>query len=301
MNLRAGNRSPRPFRSLPGALLRSIIVLLLGAFGCSYDEITSRPTDLVATPFRLIPDHERIIRAPQRDHYHVRWGFLKLGEITFDYRAPTDGAADALIVTCATAPTEWAESLASFGGYAVSRIDQRTMLPVLYTWNNLDKKTPTRRFDEFTPATGEARGAEVAPWGAKAKIFASVRTVDPVSMLVLVRVIDPVAGEPQRFEMIEGTEKRIATLTFTGKENLKIDYRTERPALRFTLRIDPLKDGALVDGDPDSDVAIWISDDPDRRFLRSEGQVRGNGIRVAWVPEDSVPAAASAPDSRPAL
>jgi hypothetical protein len=283
--------SARPWLAL------ALFALAAVAPACTSAAGVAAPTEVRAQPYHLVEGWRTILAPPQRWAYKVTWNVLRIGDVAFESRVADAGADATWVVRCATSPTEWAAALARFGGHATTWIDAHTLLPRGYVWNAGDQDAGKRRINEFHAGESWASGIEITPQGWESKEYPTTIAHDPVSLLVLLRVLELADGERLQVELIEGPKKRVATIVANGDEEVEIKKGLRVRARRFGFRVDMLRDDQLAGADPDSDLDVWVSLDERRWIVRSEGEIQGRGVTLTLVdpPLDSHASVAAPP------
>jgi len=106
-----------------------------------------------------------------------------------------------------------------------------------------------------------------APVSTRQAAFA-VTTLDPVGLLMRLRVAPPAAGQPLVLQLLDGQALWRITLTWAGREALP-DSDMPLPAMRVDGRADPIfYDGRDASDRPRRTFSVWLSDDQARVPLR---------------------------------
>jgi hypothetical protein len=93
-------------------------------------------------------------------------------------------------------------------------------------------------------------------------------TLDPVGLLMRLRVAPPSAGQPAVLQLLDGQALWRVTLTLAGRESLSISEHT-MAVLRIEGRADPIfYNGSDAPDRPRRTFTVWLSDDDTRIPLR---------------------------------
>lgn len=263
---------------------RLAIILLTASLGaCSSTDPEHPRVERALTPIQLVNNHRDYILPGERIQYDVQYLFLKMGEIVIKIHPTRD---DLLRITSATSPTRLAAALSRYGGFATTWLDVDRMLPSRYIWNSLDKK---RRYNEFQHERGVATGLQIHEDEWDVARFQIGVVQDPVSVLMLLRVIELPVGGRFTCDLVEGYRHRLCTIRRFADEALDTGDGIGIPCRRFTLRVDRLEDGALTNRPPEMNLTSWLSLDDRRVGLRTQGEIQGREIRILLTRYDPPP------------
>ena len=187
--------------------------LLVSLAGCANFGESKRPLNTATLPYTLIPNAAQPFRPGEIHEYDVYWHILKIGGIAFHVEEVRSEPVKELVVSSQTQATGPVGNLAQFGGNGRTRIDPESFLPSIYTWDNGNPSSIKRRYSEFSQDEGIVRGLEIGPdwWTPRTRSVTLAQ--DPLSVLMLLRVLDLPVGNEVRLDLIDGHKHRLCRIT----------------------------------------------------------------------------------------
>lgn len=267
----------KPFQKLAGLLLIWV------AIGCAATNESIRPASTTTLPYRLIPSADEVLQPNEVHQYDVYWHILKIGSIVFQVEERPSTSPEVLIVTSRAEAKGAVGGLAQFGGNSRTTMAPMTFLPSTYLWDNGNPSSIKRRYIEFYPQDGLARGLEIGPDWWTPRVHKVTLAHDPLSVLMLLRVIDLDLGNEVRLDLIDGHLHRLCRITAIRDEDAQTPGGETVKARRYGFRVDSLKDGKLTDAPPETDMQSLVSLGPSRILLGTKGQMKGKAVAIRLV------------------
>jgi hypothetical protein len=184
--------------------------------------------------------------------------------------------------------------LAQFGSNSRTVFRADTFLPSTYTWDNGNPAAIKRRYVEFFPQDGVARGLEIGPDWWTPRVHEATLAHDPLSVLMLLRVLDLSTGSEVRLNLVDGHLHRICRITALRDESARLPDGESVRARRYGFRVDTLTDGKLTDAPPETDMQSLVELGPRRILIGTTGMMKGRAVAIRLVKYQS----GSPPDAK---
>ena len=257
-----------------------ICVLSILGQSCSSTEFTAAPETTETLPYTLVDDHQTFLQSGEHLEYHISTGILHIGKLVSKLRLVETANGPVFEFHNSTTPTPLAASLADYGGIATSWAHPESLRPKSYLWTSFANNPVKRRYVRFEHDQQTARGAEVhgEDWEFDTQNLGVA--LDPCSVLFWLRVLKLEPQETLRVHLVEGTKLRLCTVIYQGIEQQIAPGKKKIAADLYTFRIDALEDGQLTDAPAETDFRTWIARDDSRVILLSDGQMKGQAVRI---------------------
>ena len=281
-------KSEHPQAKRKGGSVQYILRLIGATLGgllsaCAGTTESQPPASASTLPYSLIPSASQLLHVDETHTYDVRWHILKVADLTFRVEAAYLAPTPAIIVSSRAQARGAVGALADFGGNSQTTITPETFLPSSYVWDNGKPKAMKRRYIEFFPEEGVARGLEIGPDWWSPDTHAVTRAHDPLSILMLLRVLDLPIGEEVRLDLVDGHRHRLCRITSLKDEKARLPDGEEILARRYGFRVDNLMDGKLTDASPETDMQSLVDLGPRRILLGTKGTMKGHNLSIRLV------------------
>jgi hypothetical protein len=205
---------------------------------------------------------------PMRARYGFGWSGFPCATAEIRLAKPD---RDRLQLDVTARTTGLARALWKFDATHTSVVDASSLHPIAVRQleNDRDQKILT---ELAFNSTGVVSKITETPGGTKVRRLDFPRLFDLQSAMLYLRSQPLQERNVQRIVVCSSTAPYLATVTVLGRERVTVPAGTYN-AIKLDLQLNRIKDGGLQPHRKFRSAKAWLSDDPDRLFLKMEAQV----------------------------